>query len=339
MDQPTGLPNAPPNAPIDLNLLSALDALLQESSVTRAAQRVGLSTPAMSHALARLRDQLADPLLVRAGRGMVLTPRAIELRDPVHAVVIEARAVMAPARPFSPRDLERSFRIHATDHVLTVLGPALDRRIAREAPRVSLRFLPTAPDDATPLRQGSIDLAIGIYGDLPPELRTRQLFTDRYVCVVRAGHPTVRKRLSVERFVALEHVQVAPRGRPGGYVDTLLAERGLERRVVRAVPYFLAGLLLVAQTDYILTISERMARVMASKLGLVILDPPLPLTPYALSLLWHPRMDRDPAHRWLRDLLVHTAGEVAPDVHPRARKRLPRSRSRRHDSRASNTQL
>jgi DNA-binding transcriptional LysR family regulator len=313
---------------VDLNLLLALDALLQEESVSRAAARVGLSTPAMSHALGRLREQMKDPVLVRAGRGMVLTPRAAALKEQVRTLVAESRAVMLPERPFSARELTRAFRVRATDHVLTVLGAALDRQIARAAPRVSLEILPNGPDDAAALREGSVDLTVGIYGELPPELRMRPLFTDRFVCVVRERHPSVGKRLTLEQFVALEHVQIAPRGRPGGYVDDLLAARGLSRRIARAVPYFLAGLLLVAETDYVLTVSERIATALAPRFGLRVLEPPFPLDPYALSLLWHPRTDADPAHAFLRNAFVEVAAVAAPEKHEGARRRLAKAARR-----------
>jgi DNA-binding transcriptional LysR family regulator len=308
--------------PIDLNLLVTLDALLQEGSVTRAAKRVGLSTPAMSHALARLREQTGDPVLVRAGREMVLTPRAEELRARVRTLVNEARGVLSPERQFSKATLERTFVVHATDHTVTVLGTALDRLLADEAPGVGLRFLPTSSEDAAALERGTIDLAIGIYGDISASLRTRQLFTDRFVCLVREGHPKVGAKLNIAEYVALPHVQVAPRGQPGGYVDDVLAERGYSRRVVRTVPYFVAGMLLVAETDYLLTISERVARVLGPRLGLRILPPPLPLKPYALSLLWHPRHDGDPAHRFLRETFVKAAAQAAPEVHQGAQLRL-----------------
>lgn len=326
---------------LDLNLLVTLDALLAEGSVTRAAARMGLSPPAMSHALARIREQLGDPILVRAGREMVLTPRALELQPRLRALIDEARVLLLPSRAFDPAALDRDFRIHATDHILTVLGPALDELARDQAPRVTLRFLPTAPDDAQRLREGHIDLAVGIYGELPPELRTRHLMTDRFVCVVRADHPILRdlgkaprrgprrdpeeapsQPLTLERFVAMEHIQIAPRGVPGGYLDDLLAERGLKRRVARAVPYFLAALLLTAETDYILTVSARVAKKVAPRLGLRLLEPPLLLQPYALSLLWHPRMDGDLGHRWLRELLIRAVAVAAPDVDPAPRTRL-----------------
>jgi DNA-binding transcriptional LysR family regulator len=308
--------------PSDLGLLVTLDALLQTGSVTAAARRVGLSTPAMSHALARIREQLGDAILVRAGRGMTLTPRAEALKPRVHAVVNEARATLAPEPPLAPSEVVRTFVIRATDHVLAVLGVALDRILVAEAPSVSLRFTLNTPDDAAALRDGAADLAIGIYGELPQEMRSRPLMTDRFVCVVRQGHPEIGKRLTLDHFVRTPHIQVAPRGKPGGYVDDVLRERGLERRVARAVPFFLTALHLVARTDYLLTISERVARAMAPSLGLVVFDPPIELRPYALSLVWHPRLDGDSAHQFLRDAFTRAAKESAGDAHAAPRRRL-----------------
>jgi DNA-binding transcriptional LysR family regulator len=302
---------------VDLNLLITLDALLQEENVSRAATRVGLSTPAMSHALARLREQLADPLLVRAGHKMVPTPRAIDLKDRVHALAGEVQAVLAPAAPQDPRTLERTFQLKASDQLITVLGPALDRAL-RAAPGVRCQVTPTERSEAQLLRDGTIDLSIGVYdylpySDLPPDLRIQRLFDDRFVCVVRAGHPGVGKTLTLRQFAALEHVQVVPRGRIGGYVDELLLRHGLSRRVVRAVPYFLAALALVAETDYLLTTSIRLARRLAPRLGLRMVPPPraLALEPYTVAQLWHPRNDRDPAHRWLREAVATAARSVA----------------------------
>lgn len=306
----------------DLNLLVSLDALLQEGSVTGAARRVGLSTPAMSHALARLRERLGDPLLVRSGRGMLLTPRALALRDPVRAVVSAARSALEPERAFVPHELSRTFVVHATDYVLAVLGGAVDRSLVAEAPQVCLRFVPNSPDDAVMLRDQGSDLAVGIYGDLPQEMRTRQLLTDRFVCVVRKGHPKVAARFTLDDFVALRHVQVAPRGLPGGYVDDVLRAKGLSRQVARAVPYFVSALQLVGASDYVLTVSERIAQQYVDTFGLHIVEPPLELRPYALSLVWHPRLDSDPGHRFVREVFVRAARAAAADRHVAARTRL-----------------
>ncbi|HUJ57666.1 MAG TPA: LysR family transcriptional regulator [Kofleriaceae bacterium] len=297
----------------DLNLLLALDALLQEQNVSRAAARLGLSTPAMSHALARLRAQLGDPLLVRAGQRMVATPRATDLRDRVRALAQGALATLAPEPERDPRALDRTFRIKAADNALTLLGPALDRALAA-APRVTLHVTPVDRDDPTMLRDLTIDLAIGVYdytpySELPSELRMQRLFEDRFVCVARIGHPTIGRSLALAQYAALEHVQVVPRGQVGGYVDELLARHGLRRRIARAVPYFLAAFALVAETDYVLTTSLRLARRLAGKLGLRMIAPPraLGLEPFVTLQLWHPRNDRDAAHRWLREAVLDAA--------------------------------
>lgn len=306
----------------DLGLLLPLDALLQEGSVTGAARRLGLSTPAMSHALARIRVHLGDPVLVRSGRGMLLTPRAQSLKPQVHAALWEARRVLAPERPFVAAELSRTFVVHASDYVLTILGPAVDRILRAQAPHVCLRFVPNTPEDPALLRDHGSDLAVGIYGDLPQEMRNRQLLTDRFVCVVRSEHPVVGRRFTLEQFVRLPHVQVAPRGKPGGYVDDVLREKGVSRKVARAVPYFGVALQLVAETDYVLTISERIARRLAPGLGLQVLEVPLRLRPYALNLVWHPRMDGDAGHRFLRDVFLDASKEAAADRHPSPRTRL-----------------
>lgn len=325
--------------PSDFGLLVTLDALLQEGSVTRAARRVGLSTPAMSHALARIRTRLGDPVLVRSGRGMLLSPRAEELRDRVHSVVAAARATLEPARPFVASQLERTFVVRVTDYVLTVLGSEVDRILREEAPGVSMKFVPNTPDDADLLRGGHSDLAVGIYGELPSEMRSRRLLTDRFVCAVRADHPTASKRLSLAHFLSLPHLQVAPRGLPGGYLDDVLKARGLARRVARAVPFFLAALQMTARTDYVVVISERIATRLAPAFGLVTHEVPVALQPYALSLVWHPRVDKDPAHRFLREVFVRAAVLAAGDLHPGPRTRLdtsdPTSGQRRRRPRRS----
>lgn len=314
-------------------MLEHLDALLQEGSVTEAARRVGLSTPAMSHALARIRERLGDEILVRSGRGMLLTPRALVLKPKVHQVVADARRVLEPERSFIPSELDRTFFVHATDYVLTVIGGAVDRILREEAPQVCLRFVPNTSDDAALLRDRGSDLAVGIYGDLPQEMLKRHLLTDRFVAVLRKGHPAASRRFTLNQFVRLFHVQVAPRGQPGGYLDDMLRERGLTRTVARAVPYFLTALQLVSETDYVLTISERIARRYEKQLGLQIIDVPLELRPYALSLVWHPRVDGDPAHGFLRDVLVRASAETAGDRHEGPRTHLDRPASRRKGGR------
>lgn len=308
--------------PNDLAALATLDALLQESSVSRAARRLGLSTPAVSHALARLRERFDDPLLVRAGRHMVLTPRAEALKPQVRDAVEAASRVYEPAQAFDPARAERAFTVNATDYVMVVFGGALDSAMQREAPGIELRIVPNSVNDAELLRSGASDLSIGIYGELPPELKTRAVITDRLVSVVREGHDLTRGRVTLERWIAHPHIQVAPRGRPGGYVDDLLAARGLTRRVTRAVPYFQVALEMATRSDAVLTVSERIATRLGPDLGLVLLEAPLPLEPFALSMVWHPRFDADSGHRWLREQVVAATRALDGMAHPSPRRRL-----------------
>lgn len=306
----------------DLTILVALDALLDEASVSRAARRMGLSTPAMSHALARIRTRLADPILVRSGRGMVLTPRAKAMKPRVREAVLAARLALEVERPFVARDLARTFVVHATDYVLTILGPTVDRILRDEAPRACVRFVPNTVDDAVSLRDEGADLAVGIYGTLPQEMLHRQLLTDRFVCVLREGHPSLGRRWTLEEYVSLAHLQVAPRGKPGGYIDDVLRECGRSRHVARALPYFVTGLMLVAETDYVLTVSERIAKRFEAPLRLALRPVPLDLRPYALDLVWHPRVEADAGHRFLREVFVRAAKEAAGGRHSHARTRL-----------------
>lgn len=299
----------------ELGLLLTLDALLQEGNVTRAARRLGLSTPAASHALARVRARLGDPLLVRSGRSMALTPRAEELRPLVRSLVEDATRVLSPPGPFEPRALRRTFTVFATDHALLVLWPAIDCIVRAEAPQVSLRFLPSVVDDWTALRDGTADLSVCLPGLFPPEFRTRALLTERFVCVVRKDHPRVARRLSLDAYLALEHVVVAPLGRPS-HVDHVLAQSGRERTIRAVVPYFGAALHLVAATDYVLTVSETAARAVAGLLPLRIVEPPLALPSYSVNLLWHPRLDNEPASEWLRGVFVRAAQALPGSAPP-----------------------
>lgn len=302
---------------VDLNLLTALDALLQAGSVSGAAARVGLSTPAMSHALARLRKRLEDPLLVRAGQGMVTTPRAEALREPVRELVASARGLLGPTAGFDPTTTDRELRVRASDYVLSTLGTELDQRLTQLAPGLRLRFSPNLSEDPEHVREGAIELAIGVYRDLPPECRIQKLFDERLVCVVRREHPTIRARITLEQYAQTPHVQVAPRGRPGGHVDSVLTREGLHRRVVRAVPFFISALQLVSNADYVLTVPERLAKAWAGSFGLRVIEPPIPLEPYPVLQLWHPRHDADEGHRWLRQQVV----EAARATRPRKRQR------------------
>jgi DNA-binding transcriptional LysR family regulator len=296
-------------AKIDLNLLPILDAILSRESVGKAAAQVGLSKPAASHALSRIRAQVGDPILVRAGQRWVLTERASAIAPRVRAALAEARSVLSADRAFDPRELRREFRIHATDQMLSILGLSLGHAVSVAAPNVGLRFLPLEGDEAHALRT-DIDLALGVFHDLPPELHTQKLYDDRFACVVRVGHPKAKGKVTLEGFLAMRHVVVAPRGRPGSVVDEALAERGLARRAVRWVPYSLSAIELVAESDCVATLSENLANKHAERYALQVLPPPLPLPPCAGAQVWHPRLDADPAHAWLRRLVAKLGQET-----------------------------
>jgi len=297
---------------LDLNLLHALHALLEEASVSRAAARLGLSTPALSHALARLRRTLNDPLLERAGRTMVPSPRAVELRPLVRAVVHDLERVFAPGEAFAPSTSTRRFLLLGSDYVILVLGRALDRLVHEAAPSVQLQFMPNTQADADAIRESQVDLAIGVYHELHPEIRIQKLFDEELVCVVRRDHPRIGKRLSLAQYANLEHIQVAPRGRPGGVIEDALARQGLQRRVVRQVPFFVAGLVLVADSDYALTIPRRLAIGHADVFRLRVLNLPIALEPYSIVQIWHPRRQGDAGLRWLRQQVVEASTKTRP---------------------------
>ncbi|WP_208827917.1 LysR family transcriptional regulator [Streptomyces ficellus] len=296
-------------ASLDLNLLVALDALLEEESVTGAAARLHVSAPAMSRTLGRIRAALGDPVLVRAGRHLVPTPRAVELRPHVRTVVASARDLLAPRPPADPAALRREFAVQASDLVLAHLGARLITAVARQAPGVTLRFLPESLEGTPALRDGRLDLELGVIGHADPETRTEALGVTGLVGAVRPGHPlAARTRVTARAFAAAEHVGVSRQGRVHGPVDDALAALGLRRRVVAVVPGWSAALLLCREADLVGLAPPGVAEA----LGLRTFEVPLDLPPLPLGMAWHPRNDADPAHRWLRDRVRETwsAGET-----------------------------
>jgi DNA-binding transcriptional LysR family regulator len=286
----------------DLNLLFTLDALLAEGSVARAARRLRLSPSAMSRSLARLREATGDPLLVKAGRTLVPTPRALALRGQVGQIVHEGEAMLRPAHGLDVARLVRTFRLRTREGFVETFGVPLVTRVRAEAPGVLLRFVPKPDQDSAPLRDGSVDLETGVIGSTTgPELRARALFQDRFVGVVRAGHPLAQGRVTAERFADGEHVVVSRRATGRGQLDDALAALGLERRVATVVDSFAAALALARASDWIACVPER--HTAGLRAGLHAFPLPVELPPMTVSLLWHPRLDADPAHRWLRGLV------------------------------------
>ncbi|WP_431041206.1 LysR family transcriptional regulator [Streptomyces sp. P1-3] len=287
----------------DLNLLIALDALLAEESVTGAADRLGLSGPAMSRTLGRIRRALGDPVLVRAGRHMVPTPRALALRADVSRVLDDARALFAATAPADPAALTRAFTLSAHDSNVVAFGAGLLDRAARTAPGVTLRFLAEGSDSVPPLRDGSVDLEIGVIDRNEPEIRVEPLGEDRMVGVVRPGHPLLDGPVTAHRFAAADHLVVSRRGRLSGPVDDALAARGLRRRVIGSAPTMAAALFLLPRGDAVGLAGERLDAAAVAALGLRTFEVPLPLPPLPMAMAWHPRHDADGGHRWLRALV------------------------------------
>jgi DNA-binding transcriptional LysR family regulator len=299
---------------LDLNLLVALRALLSERHVTRAAARIGLSQPAMSHALSRLRELLGDPLLVRAPSGMKRTARAEAMAEPLERVLEDLGRVLASPAPFDARTSTRKFRIATDDYMELVLFPKLLPRFWSEAPSADLRLANLLASAHEDLAEGRIDFALGVHGTLggpvPRGIRSERLVSDRFVCVVREDHPVIKKRLSLEDFIALPHALVAPRGVEGGVVDVALAKLGKARRVAVTIPHFLVAPHMIRETDLVLTLAERVAKSLAPLLGLKQIAPPLEVPGFSMSMMWHERQHVDPAHAWLRTMMAAVAKKL-----------------------------
>jgi DNA-binding transcriptional LysR family regulator len=295
----------------DLNLLFTLDVLLAEHSVVRAARRLRLSPSAMSRTLARLREATGDPLLVKAGRSLVATPRALELREPVSRLVRDAEALLASQPEPDLKGLIRTFTLRNSDGFVENFGPALLARVQAEAPGVRLRFLQKADKDMAPLRDGSVDLETGVLdASTSPDLRTHALFRDRLVGAVRARHPLARGKVTAARYAAGQHVTVSRPSLERGPIDDALAALGLKRESAIVVGGFSSALALARASDLIATIPERHTGTLRA--GMHTFSLPIATPKFTVSMLWHPRVDADPAHRWLR-ACVRDACAKPPD--------------------------
>jgi DNA-binding transcriptional LysR family regulator len=287
----------------DLNLLVTLDVLLAEGSVARAAQRLRLSSSAMSRALARLRETTGDPLLVRAGRGLVPTPRALELRERVSQLVQGGEAVLRPTESINLNKIVRIFTLRTSEGFVENFGPGLIARVGAEAPGVRLRFVQKPNKDSTPLRDGTVDLETGVVeSTTSPEVRTQALFRDRYIGVVRKGHPLAQGKITPARYAAGRHISVSRFGIDNEPIDTALKPLGYERRILVAiVGGFSTALALARASDLIASVPERHTG--SLRKGMHCFTLPVSPPEFTVSMLWHPRLDADPAHRWLRGLV------------------------------------
>ncbi|MFG2006015.1 LysR family transcriptional regulator [Spirillospora sp. NPDC048911] len=291
---------------LDLNLLIALDALLEEGSVTGAADRLHLSGPAMSRTLGRIRKAMGDPILVRSGRAMVPTPRALAVRAEVHELVQRAHIVFTAEDELDPRSLSGCFTLQADEGTVAVIGGPLFERVAREAPGVTLRFLGEGPIDTHSLRRDTVDLEIGVIGAPGPEIQIEPLLADRFTTVVRPDHPLARDGMTLDAWTAAAQLTSTRRGRLTGPIDGLLAEMGRGRRLAGTVPTVTTSLFIVMETDLVGFAAERLHRRLVERLGLVALPIPLDLPPLELSQAWHARYGADPAHAWLRRCVRET---------------------------------
>lgn len=295
---------------LDLNLLAALDVLLRERNVTRAAARLGLTQSAMSHKLKRLREELGDPLFVTGPGGLVPTARAESLEEPLRHALRDLAAAVRATEPFDPRAAERDLRVACVDAIEITLLPNILRRLASEAPGLRVSIRRRGPRSIDELASGDLDLVVapggvpGVGYDELPGIQRRLVSTDDFVCVVREDHPSVGRRLTLKKFLALDHLLVTPGGTRVGVVDQVLARDGRTRRVAVTVPSFVSAPLLVSQTDLVLTCPTSVGLAAAKIVPLRVFPPPLPLPAIPTFLFWHVRVQHDPAHRWVREFVV-----------------------------------
>jgi DNA-binding transcriptional LysR family regulator len=293
----------------DFNLLITLDVLLSEGSVVRAAKRLKLSSSAMSRALARLRETTGDPLLVRAGRGLVPTPRAVELREQVTRLVQDGQSVLRPVEKLDLKKLVRTFTLRSSEGFVENFGPRLIARVGKEAPSVRLRFVPKPDKESTPLREGAVDLETGVVdSSTSPEVRTQALFRDRLIGVARAKNPLAKGRVTASRYADGRHIIVSRQGLDWEPVDDALKALKLKREIVTIVGGFSTALALARGSDLIATVPERHTGNLRA--GMHSFPLPVSVPEFTVSLLWHPRMDGDLAHRWLRECVKEICSKL-----------------------------
>ena len=305
----------------NLNLLLALDGLLSQRSVTAAAKRVRVTPSAMSHSLSELRDLLGDPLLVRSGRGMVLTPRAEALVSPLHTLLMDAERLLGGGATFDPATTARHFVIAAPDFLATLLMPALLDAAAREAPGTSLEIVPSSRrGNAWLLETGDVDLALGAIVDEAPGIRRMDLLTEGFACAARKGHPSIDGALDLDSYVQTPHLLITLGDDSGPtWVDQALTKLGKKRHIALRVRYFMAAPLIVARSDLLLTAPGMLIRYFAELVPLQVLRPPIDLPTYPEEAYWHQRFHEDPAHTWLRNLVKKTAQNFGLKERPRKR--------------------
>jgi DNA-binding transcriptional LysR family regulator len=291
-------------ANIDLNLLVVFDALVAEGHATRAAERIGLTQPAVSHALNRLRALFGDPLFVRSPRGMVPTSLAQDIAPSVRSILEQVEGVLRGGRAFDPAASTRQFVLGLSDYAAFVLLPRLTVRLDQEAPGVSLVVRNTSRSVGLPmLEDGTVELIAGNFPEPPTHMREELLYEEDFICAGRRDHPDLGEPLDLDRYLALRHLQVSMKGNPSGYVDAVLAEKGLKRNVAVTVGHFLMAPMLVDASDLVATEPRRLFTPLAGRLPLRLFSPPIDIPLFRVVQTWHARHDVDPGHQWLRRIL------------------------------------
>lgn len=289
---------------VDLNLLVVFDALAKECHATRAAERIGLTQPAVSHALNRLRALFGDPLFVRSPRGMVPTPRAQELAPSVQSILEQVESALLGGRSFDPASSTRQFTLGLSDYAAFVLLPRLTARLDREAPGVSLIVRNTSRSVGLPmLEDGAVELIAGNFPEPPMHMREELLYEEDFICAGRGDHSGLDGVIDLDRYLSLRHLQVSMKGNPRGYVDAVLAEKGLKRNVAVTVGHFLMAPMLVDASDLVATEPRRLFAPLAGRLPIRLFQPPIDLPLFRVVQTWHGRHDADPGHQWLRRVL------------------------------------
>lgn len=293
--------NGPKNLrDVDLNLLKVFEALFNERSVSRAAARLGIGQPATSNALARLRDSFGDPLFLRDGRAMAPTPVAEALAVPIGRALEAAREALQPRRLLDPATLRRKFTLASGDYALVTVLPGLLHRLRSQAPLVDLRARFVEKNQVFDLLDtGGLDLALGVFPQVPKRLRALTIFEERFCCLLRRDHPALRARMTAQSYAALPHLLVTERGDESGAVDEALSPLGLSRRIVLTVPSVLAARRLVLESDLIATVGERLAALFGADPLLATFPPPIEIEPWRMSVLWPRRSRHDEALAWL----------------------------------------
>ncbi|MCU1731721.1 MULTISPECIES: LysR family transcriptional regulator [unclassified Pseudomonas] len=293
---------------VDLNLFIVFDAIYTEANLTRAGQIVGITQPAVSNALARLRETFNDPLFVRTAQGMVPTPMAQNIIGPVRNALSLLRVSVQESRIFNPLQANKTFRISMTDLTEAVVLPPLFQRLRRLAPAVVIEsFLCKRRETTKELAAGRLDFAVDAPLNTDPQVRHVKLIQDQYVCAMRQGHPMAKDKISLDEYMSLTHIHISSRRNGLGYVDLALGKMGLQRRIALRSQHYLMASQVLQQTDMVMTVPERFARRHSlNYASLPVNDVP----PLETHLYWHESTDQDPANRWMREQMIELCQAV-----------------------------